>query len=183
MERADHLRCLLRKRVERAAAHLDPVVVARGREALAVEKLDDRRVRLGLLQMPAPAQPRLVGSRLAVPVAGDDLREHRREQLVLVAAASHPVSGGPVDDARPAATPPSLGHLLDESLAGENTQMPADGVRMKPNGAGEIVRAQTIARGAERVENGLPLGFAVHAAKVITTTLVEITDSSALPLS
>ena len=111
VEGADHLRRLLGERVERAAPHLDSVVVLLGREALAIEKLDDGRVRLGLLKVPAPAHAGLVRARLAVAVAGERFREHRGEQPVLVAPARDPLAREPVDDARPSAAAPPLGQL------------------------------------------------------------------------
>jgi len=114
VERADHLRRLLGERVERTASHLDPVPVALGRESLAVEELDDRRVRLGLLQVPAPARSGLVRARLAVWVPRESVREHGGEEPVVVVPARDSLARQPVDDARAPAPVPPLGSLLDE---------------------------------------------------------------------
>jgi hypothetical protein len=150
-----------------------------GRESLPVEEVGDARLGLGRVEVAAPANARLVGSRLSVAVVSDDVGEHRREQPVVVAAAGNSVARQMVDDARPSSTAPTLGNRLHEPGVGEQAEMPADRVRVQGERAGQLIGVEPVVRIPQSVDDHLPLPLAVHRATLSTRTLVESTDSRA----
>ncbi len=118
----------------------------RSREALTIEQVDDGGTRLGRLEVLPPAHARVVGKRLGVRIGCDRRREHRREQAVLVSIPGGAVCGEVMNDAGPAAPSATLRGRGDETVVGQDPQVPADGVGMQPHERRKVAGVEPVRR-------------------------------------
>jgi hypothetical protein len=154
------------------------------REPLPIEEVDNARVGLGLLEVPAPTQAASYARASPLPSAATT-------SVSIVASSRYSSrpraspSGEPVDDARAPTSMPLFGSRLHEPRVGEQAEMPPDRVLVQVETLGEL-----IGRGRRAAPQGLEdqvlLPLSVHALiwrGLITTRFVENTDSRQLASS